>query len=48
MGELDVDKAKMEGTGHDATLTFLGAPVAYTPWLDFPLSNDRNRGSSHR
>ncbi len=44
MGELDVDKAKMEGTGHDATLNFLGAPVAYTPWLDFPLSNDRKTG----
>ncbi len=44
MGELDVDKAKMEGTGHDATLNFLGAPVAYTPWLDFPLSNDRKSG----
>ena len=44
MGELDVDKAKMEGTGHDATLNFLGAPIAYTPWLDFPLSNDRKSG----
>ena len=44
MGELDVDKAKMEGTGHDATLNFFGTPVAYTPWLDFPLSSDRKSG----
>ena len=43
MGELDVDKAKV-GTGHDATLGSLGAPVAYTPWLEFPLSNERKSG----
>src|SRR4029079_11487842 len=32
MGELEVDRARMIGTGHDATLYFLGAPVMYSPW----------------
>src|SRR5262245_29022555 len=41
VGELEVDRARMIGTGHDATLYFLGAPVAYSPWVEFPLSNER-------
>ena len=44
MGELEVDRARMIGTGHDATLYFLGAPVMYSPWVEFPLSNERKSG----
>ncbi|MEP7180968.1 MAG: LPS assembly protein LptD [Betaproteobacteria bacterium] len=44
MDDLDVDKARMVGTGHNATLYFLGAPVGYTPWLEFPLSGERKSG----
>ncbi len=44
MDELEVDKTRMVGTGHNATLYFLGAPVAYSPWLEFPLSNERKSG----
>ena len=36
--------ARMVGTGHDATVRFLGVPIAYTPWLEFPLSNERKSG----
>lgn len=44
MEELEVDKSRMVGTGRDATLYFLGAPVGYTPWFEFPLSNERKSG----
>ena len=44
MDELEVDKSRMVGTGHDATVYFFGAPVIYSPWLEFPLSNERKSG----
>jgi LPS-assembly protein len=44
MDELEVDKGRMVGTGHGATLHFMGVPIAYTPWLEFPLSGERKSG----
>ncbi len=44
MDELEVDRRRNVGTGHDATLVFLGAPIAYLPWLEFPLSGERKSG----
>ena len=44
MGELEVDKTRMVGTGRDATVYFFGAPVLYSPWFEFPLSNERKSG----
>ena len=44
MGELEVDKMRNVGTGHDATLVFLGAPVIHLPWVEFPLSSERKSG----
>ena len=44
MGELEVDRSRMVGTGHDATVYFLGAPIIFSPWLEFPLSNERKSG----
>ena len=44
MGELEVDKTRMVGTGRDATVYFFGAPVVYSPWFEFPLSNERKSG----
>ena len=44
MGELEVDRTRMVGTGHDATVYFLGAPIAYAPWIEFPLSGERKSG----
>ena len=32
------------GTAHDAKVYFLDVPVIYTPWLEFPLSNERKSG----
>jgi LPS-assembly protein len=44
MNELEVDQSRMVGTGRDATLYFLGAPIGYTPWFEFPLSGQRKSG----
>ncbi len=44
MNELEVDQTRMVGIGHGVTLNFLGASVAYTPWVSFPLSNERKSG----
>ena len=32
------------GVAHDARLDFMGLPLLYTPWLSFPLSDDRKSG----
>lgn len=44
MDELEVDQSRMVGTGRGATLHFLGAPIGYTPWFEFPLSGQRKSG----
>ena len=42
--ELEVDKLRKVGTARGVSLHFLGVPVAYAPWLTFPLSNERKSG----
>ncbi|MDA8129813.1 MAG: LPS-assembly protein LptD [Betaproteobacteria bacterium] len=42
--DLDLDKGRNVGTAHSASLHFLGVPILYTPWLDFPLNNARKSG----
>ncbi|MDP2030466.1 MAG: LPS-assembly protein LptD [Thiobacillus sp.] len=44
VGELDLDKSRQVGTAHNATLRFLGVPILYTPWIDFPLNDARKSG----
>jgi LPS-assembly protein len=44
MDELEVDRLRQVGTGRDATLVFLGTPIAYVPWVEFPLSGERKSG----
>jgi LPS-assembly protein len=36
-------RAKL-GTGRDSTVDFMGVPLAYLPWVSFPLSSDRKTG----
>ena len=43
-GEIDIDTARMVGTAHDARFDFMGVPILYSPWLEFPLSNERKSG----
>jgi LPS-assembly protein len=44
VGELDLDKSRQVGVAHDASLRFLGVPILYTPWIDFPLNDARKSG----
>jgi LPS-assembly protein len=42
--DVDLDRSRLVGTAHDATIYFKGAPVLYSPYLTFPLSNERKSG----
>ena len=42
--ELEIDRSRNVGTAHNATVMFLGMPIAYAPWLEFPLSGERKSG----
>ncbi|MHB0973512.1 MAG: LPS-assembly protein LptD [Thiobacillus sp.] len=44
VNDLDIDKSRDVGTARNASLHFLGVPILYTPWMDFPLSNARKTG----
>ena len=44
VGDLDIDKTRNVGTARNASLQFLGVPILYTPWVDFPLDNQRKTG----
>ena len=43
-GELDLDMTRDLGTARNGKLVFKGTPIAYTPWIDFPLHNQRKSG----
>lgn len=42
--EIEVDRGRRVGTARSAMVYFLDVPVLYTPWLEFPLSNERKSG----
>ena len=42
--EIEVDKLRKVGTARGAKVYFLDVPVMYTPWLEFPLSDERKSG----
>jgi LPS-assembly protein len=42
--DVDLDRSRLVGIARDATVYFKGEPILYSPWLDFPLSNDRKSG----
>ncbi len=44
IADLDIDRSRNVGTAHHASLRFLGVPILYTPWMNFPLSNARKSG----
>ncbi|HEX4884364.1 MAG TPA: LPS-assembly protein LptD [Casimicrobiaceae bacterium] len=41
---MEIDTEKKVGVAHGARLDFMGFPLLYTPWLEFPLSDDRKSG----
>ena len=42
--QLDLDQAEGWGTMRHATLSFMGVPIGYTPWLRFPIDDRRRSG----
>lgn len=44
VGELDLDQVEQVGVARDASISFKGVPIFYTPWLNFPTGNRRRSG----
>ena len=43
-GKLTLDRATETGTARNATITFKQVPIFYTPYLSFPLTEERKTG----
>ncbi|MEM7053705.1 MAG: LPS assembly protein LptD [Pseudomonadota bacterium] len=43
-GDVDLDFEQGVGTARNARLEFKGVPIFYSPWLSFPLNNERKSG----
>jgi LPS-assembly protein len=44
MDELEIDQKRRVGSGRNATVRFFDVPIAYSPWFEFPLDNQRKSG----
>ncbi len=44
MSDLELDRNTQVGTAYHARVEFLGVPILYTPWMDFPLNDQRRSG----
>jgi len=44
MGELELDRNTQIGTAYHARIEFMGVPFVYTPWMNFPLNDQRRSG----
>lgn len=44
VSQLDIDRTAQVGTARNAYLDFMGVPLLYTPWISFPLNNQRKSG----
>src|SRR5215471_13866508 len=42
--DVDLDRSRLVGTAQDAHVIFKGVPILWSPYLSFPLSNDRKSG----
>lgn len=43
-GHVDLDFERSVGTARNARLEFKGVPILYSPWLSFPLNDQRKSG----
>lgn len=43
-GQIAIDQESRIGTGRDVKLEFLGVPIFYTPWITFPVGDQRKSG----
>lgn len=44
LSELDINQSTRTGTGRNARLEFKNIPLFYTPWISFPVGNERKSG----
>lgn len=44
MRGLEIDRDRQIGTAHHAWVDFMGLPILYSPWMDFPLNDQRKSG----
>ncbi|HEX5336865.1 MAG TPA: LPS-assembly protein LptD [Gallionella sp.] len=44
MRGLDIDRDRQIGVAHHAWVEFMGVPILYSPWMDFPLNDRRKSG----
>jgi len=44
MNTLEIDRDSQLGIAHGARVDFMGIPILYTPWMDFPLNSQRKSG----
>jgi LPS-assembly protein len=44
MGRLEIDRERQIGTAHQTWVEFMGLPILYSPWMDFPLNDQRKSG----
>ena len=42
--DLEIDRTTQVGTARNAYIEFKGVPLLYSPWLTFPLNNQRKSG----
>ncbi len=43
-GEISLNQQTRIGTGRDVRLDFKGVPILYTPWISFPVGDQRKSG----
>jgi LPS-assembly protein len=43
-GAIEIDQKNLIGTGRDVKIEFLGLPLFYTPWITFPVGDQRKSG----
>lgn len=44
MNGLEIDRNRQIGVAHHAWIEFMGVPILYSPWMDFPLNDQRKSG----
>lgn len=44
MSDLELDRNTQIGTAYNARVEFMGVPILYTPWMNFPLNDQRRSG----
>ena len=44
MSSLEIDRDRQIGTAYHAWVEFMGVPILYSPWMNFPLNKQRKSG----